>query len=528
MKTIRIGTRSSELAVWQANTVAQQLNHTGHETEIVKIDSLGDEVLDKPLYELGVSGIFTKKLDVALLNGSIDIAVHSLKDVPTKMPDGIVQAAVLKRGNFKDVLVLKNDESFFSNKSALIATGSLRRKSQWLHRYPYHKITGLRGNVATRLQKLKDNDWDGAIFAAAGLRRLKLFPGKEKHLVLDWMIPAPAQGAVMIATLVENHEILEACKELNDEDTAACVGVEREFLRVLEGGCTAPIGALAVIRGDDLKFKGVLFSRDGKDKLEFDKKVDKNEIGDLGTFAANHILARGGKNLMRQDILIEKEYQVFSTKTLSQDQTNGLANNIGVSMSDFITIRNYRIKPKVVKSHIKNVIFTSKNAVESLLNSFSKEDLNFTNIYCVGRRTKRLIERKIGTVAHVESSAEKLANYLIENLNDQNVSFFCGNKRRDELINLLSEKEINVDEVECYKTILTPNKIGDTYSGILFFSPTGIESYLRENETNNCVAFCIGETTATKARKHFNHTVVAKTATAESVLNSVNEYFSNK
>ena len=156
-KTIRIGTRSSELALWQADTVSKQLQYLGHDTEIVKIDSIGDEVLNKPLYELGTTGVFTKNLDIALLNDKVDIAVHSLKDVPTVMPRGIVQAAVLKRGLYHDILVLKDSEEFFTRKTATIATGSLRRKAQWLYRFPHHSITGLRGNVNTRLRKLKEN-----------------------------------------------------------------------------------------------------------------------------------------------------------------------------------------------------------------------------------------------------------------------------------------------------------------------------------------------------------------------------------
>ena len=132
-KIIRIGTRSSELALWQANTVSNQLIYLGHKTEIVKIDSIGDAVLNKPLYELGTTGVFTKNLDIALLNDKIDIAVHSLKDVPTMLPKGIVQAAVLKRGLHHDILVLKSDDAFFTRKHATIATGSLRREAQWLH-----------------------------------------------------------------------------------------------------------------------------------------------------------------------------------------------------------------------------------------------------------------------------------------------------------------------------------------------------------------------------------------------------------
>src|SRR5210317_309329 len=227
-KIIRIGTRSSELALWQADTVAQQLEHLGYKTEIVKIDSIGDVVLDKPLYELGITGVFTKNLDLALLNKSIDIAVHSFKDVPTKLPEGIVQAAILKRGDFNDVLVIKDDINFFTKESAIIATGSLRRKAQWLYRYPNHEITGLRGNVNTRLRKLEENDWNGAIFAAAGLKRLHLLPESEKYIKLDWMVPAPAQGAVMIAVMEEEEELISICSEINDEDTAKCVALERE------------------------------------------------------------------------------------------------------------------------------------------------------------------------------------------------------------------------------------------------------------------------------------------------------------
>ena len=148
-KIIRIGTRDSQLALWQANKVREELTELGYESVIVPIKSLGDIVLDKPLYELGVVGVFTKNLDVAMLNGDIDIAVHSLKDVPTVLPEGIVQAAVLRRDDYSDVLIFKESEEFFGQPNAVIATGSLRRKAMWLNRYPTHKVVGLRGNVNT-------------------------------------------------------------------------------------------------------------------------------------------------------------------------------------------------------------------------------------------------------------------------------------------------------------------------------------------------------------------------------------------
>ncbi|SDX48280.1 hydroxymethylbilane synthase [Lutibacter oricola] len=527
-RVIRIGTRSSELAMWQANTVAKQLEHLECKTEIVKIDSIGDQVLDKPLYELGITGVFTRNLDVALLNGKIDIAVHSFKDVPTQLPMGIVQAAVLKRGDFSDLLVIKDDVNFFANDFATIATGSLRRKAQWLYRYPNHTITGLRGNVQTRLQKLEDNDWDGAIFATAGLKRLGLLPEKQKGLKLDWMIPAPAQGAVMVAAMGDDTEMLELLKEINHEETEICVGVEREFLRLLEGGCTAPIGAMAMIIKEDFKFKGALFSPDGKEKLEYSTDVPadrKDKIKYIAEKAATYILDKGGKKLMRPEISIEKEVKLYSTKTLSQDQAKLIDVNFQIDMSDFITVRDNRLKRNVVKNPIENVVFTSQNAVESLLNNFDKLELDFKNIYCVGRRTKRLIEKRIGKVAHVETSAEKLANYLVENVEEKSVTFFCGNLRRDDLPTILEKNNIVINEVECYKTALTPRKLESNYKGVLFYSPSAIDSYLKSNTCGETVAFCIGDTTAAKANEFFKNVEVAKVATVDSVLKLANNYF---
>ena len=216
-KTIRIGTRDSQLALWQANKVRKELTELGYESEIVPIKSTGDIVLDKPLYELGITGIFTKNLDIAMLNGDIDIAVHSLKDVPTSLPEGIVQAAVLKRANYSDILVLKDTEEFFGQPYGVIATGSLRRKAMWLNRYPTHKVVDLRGNVNTRLQKLEDNDWNGAVFAAAGLERIGIRPAGAINL--SWMIPAPAQGVIMIAALEKDDFVKDACEQLNHYET---------------------------------------------------------------------------------------------------------------------------------------------------------------------------------------------------------------------------------------------------------------------------------------------------------------------
>lgn len=296
-KTIRIGTRDSELALWQAKTVEKKLKDLGYTTQIIAVKSEGDIILDKPLYELGITGIFTKTLDIAMINGQVDIAVHSMKDVPTALPTGIVQAAVLERANILDILV-HNGNTDFLQSVATIATGSLRRQAQWRNKYPKHTVVDLRGNVNTRMQKLKDNDWNGAIFAAAGLERINLKP--ENYIDLDWMIPAPAQGAMVVVAMANDNFTIDAVSQLNDIETEICTHIERQFLKTLEGGCTAPIGAIAKYNEDEdtIEFKGVLLSIDGKQKLEIQRNVPISEWKKLGFHSAQEILNNGGTELM--------------------------------------------------------------------------------------------------------------------------------------------------------------------------------------------------------------------------------------
>ena len=298
-KTIRIGTRDSELALWQAKTVEKKLKDLGYTTQIIAVKSEGDIILDKPLYELGITGIFTKTLDVAMINGQVDIAVHSMKDVPTALPTGIVQAAVLERANILDILV-HNGNTDFLQSEATIATGSLRRQAQWWNKYPKHTVVDLRGNVNTRMQKLNENDWNGAVFAAAGLERINLKP--ENYIDLDWMIPAPAQGAMVVVAMANDNFTLDALSQLNHIETEICTYIERQFLKTLEGGCTAPIGAIAKYNEDEdtIEFKGILLSIDGKQKLEINKTVDISEWKKLGFNSAQEILNNGGTALMAE------------------------------------------------------------------------------------------------------------------------------------------------------------------------------------------------------------------------------------
>lgn len=286
------------LAVWQATQVKQLMEKEGAATAVVPIKSEGDIDLRTPLYEMGVQGIFTRSLDIALLNHTIDVAVHSMKDVPTQLPEGLEQAAVLQRGPTRDLLVYKQDIEFLRQRDSVaeIATSSIRRIAQWLNRFPDHRIHNLRGNVNTRLRKLEEESWDAAIFAQAGLERIHLRP--EKSIVLDWMLPAPAQGAIVVVCRAGDEEVLQRCKPLNDADTALCTKIERDFLRTLLGGCSTPISALAEVEDGDVFFRGQLLSLDGRQKMEIEKILPFDKADGIGRIAAEELLEEGGRAIV--------------------------------------------------------------------------------------------------------------------------------------------------------------------------------------------------------------------------------------
>lgn len=336
-KVLRIGTRDSQLAVWQATLVQGLLKDAGVVSELVYIKSEGDIDTVTPLYALGVTGVFTKTLDAALLNNRIDIAVHSMKDVPVQLAQGIRQAAVLKRGSHKDIFVPHPSLSYADVKAifgmgvisateisittsgrktieskeittyqntgnkadAVVATSSIRRIAQWHRRYPNHKIENLRGNVNTRLRKLKESNWHGAIFAAAGLERINLRP--ENAIELDWMLPAPAQGAIMVVCREDDQYSFKTCQSFNDNATALCTKIERDFLCGLMGGCSTPISAFAEVKNGKVHFKGNVVSPDSYHIAEcsyHDYKVE--DASDLGFDAARNILLQGGEQIIER------------------------------------------------------------------------------------------------------------------------------------------------------------------------------------------------------------------------------------
>ncbi|MDO4224657.1 MAG: hydroxymethylbilane synthase [Bergeyella zoohelcum] len=298
MKSIRIGTRKSPLALWQAEEVAKKIQNLGYTTEVIPIVSSGDKQLNQPLYAMGITGVFTRDLDIALLNDEIDIAVHSLKDVPTQLPENIELIAYLERDFPQDVLVRSSKAKDKALKDLKIATSSLRRRAFWLKNFPNTEFSDIRGNVQTRLNKLEEGIADATMFSKAGLERLQLNITTEE---LPMMVSAPSQGVVTVAGKADNEEIKSVLKQINHRETQICVEIERRFLQIMEGGCTAPIGALvSPINTTEYRFVGRICSLDGKECIEIDEVFSYENDKDFGRDFAEKVLANGGKKLMAE------------------------------------------------------------------------------------------------------------------------------------------------------------------------------------------------------------------------------------
>jgi hydroxymethylbilane synthase len=283
--------------MWQAKEVEQKLQNLGYETVLVPVLSSGDKNLNQPLYSLGITGVFTKDLDIALLNNEIDIAVHSLKDVPTILPQNIEVSAVLERDFPQDVLVRKSSSKNKDLAELKIATSSLRRRAFWSEKFPNTQFSDIRGNVQTRLKKLEEGDFDATLFSLAGIKRMEM---ELEYEMLDFMISAPSQGVVAISSRVDDVETKAILQKINHKTTQICVEIERNFLRTLEGGCTAPIGAIAVFEENKIKFSGRLNSLDGSKTINVVEEFEYDDSENYGKKFAEFVLENGGKEMMEE------------------------------------------------------------------------------------------------------------------------------------------------------------------------------------------------------------------------------------
>ena len=302
MTPLRIGTRGSPLALWQAYHVTGLLRAVVPErpVELVEIETVGDQVRDVPLTQLGGDGAFTKAIQQALLDNRVDVAVHSLKDLPTFVVEGLMLAAVPQRGPTGDAFVSKKHRSFADLPTgAIVATSSLRRKAQLLHRRPDLKLIDIRGNVDTRLRKLVEQDLDATILAEAGLVRLGLAEHITEILDASWMFPAVGQGALGLECRTDDSATRAILDRLNDAPTRWTVLAERQMLRGLGGGCQVPIGAVTRIAEGSLTLRGVVLPPDGSQRIEAEIAGPMEQAETLGQAVADQLRRQGAEELLK-------------------------------------------------------------------------------------------------------------------------------------------------------------------------------------------------------------------------------------
>jgi hydroxymethylbilane synthase len=299
MTLLRLGTRKSKLALWQANFVKEKLEALGCKVELVPITTTGDKILDAPLAKIGGKGLFVKEIENALLAGEIDLAVHSLKDVPMIIPEGLTLSAITEREEPYDVLISRNGKKLEELPSgAVVGTSSLRRQVQIKRRRRDLRVEILRGNVDTRLRKLKEGLYDAIVLAYAGVKRMG-FSG-EISQVLEDFIPAVGQGSLAIETRAEDERVINFVKVLNHEESWLRAVCERAFLRELQGGCQVPIGAYAWIEGDRIKIKGFISDLEGERFLEGNEEGGLQEAEEVGKRLAQRLLREGGEEILRE------------------------------------------------------------------------------------------------------------------------------------------------------------------------------------------------------------------------------------
>jgi len=298
MRSIRVGTRGSELALVQARAILNALDGEG---ELIVIQTRGDRVVDRPLNRVGGAGLFIKEIESALLDSRIDLAVHSMKDVPSEIAEGLTLAATTKRIDPRDVLVSRRADSLAAiPPGARLATGSLRRRSQLLAARPDLRVEDLRGNVPTRLQKFDASNWEAIVLAGAGLVRLGLAGRIRAFLPIEEMLPAVGQGALALEARADDGELRERLDALNDPDSSRAVASERAFLGRLEGGCQVPIGAYAEVSGNQLRLRGFVGSVDGTRTLKRAAAGRANAPYELGLALAEEMLSEGAADIVRE------------------------------------------------------------------------------------------------------------------------------------------------------------------------------------------------------------------------------------
>ena len=565
-KNIKIGTRGSKLALYQAYRVKEELEKQFDDVsfEIAIIKTKGDIILDVPLSKIGDKGLFTKELEVALFNNEIDLAVHSLKDLPTVFPTGAKLGAVLKRGEIRDALISTNNRKISNLTSDdIIATSSLRRKAQLLRINKDFKIVEIRGNVNTRIRKMQEGYCDVMVMAAAGLQRLEMSEYISELISPEIMIPACSQGAIAIEIRDNDSFIEEIISKINDIDTWIATEAERAFLRNLEGGCQIPVGSYSKIENGKFAITGFIAGLDGKQFYTDSASGDVNHAVKIATDLAKNLYNKGGKEILeiiRNTNLTEqvsdlplKNKIIISTRVVeSDDSMPEMLQKQGAHVLSFpmIEIHQSRLNENEIEI-LKNInsfdwlFFTSRNGVvnffKHLIDINGKTELpKSIKIAAIGNKTALELEY-YGFSANFISegnTSEELLEQFYKNQNPKNLKMIValGNLAEDILQNKLSA-ENEVYRINVYDT-LKPTKVdenileiisNDQYDLIVFTSPSTFQnfcSFINADLKKKLKIASIGKTTS----KAINDAGVEPLITsgksnAEGLCNSIFEYF---
>ncbi len=565
-QTVRIGTRGSKLALYQAYRVKEELeiHFPNLVFEIAIIKTKGDKILDVPLSKIGDKGLFTKDLEIAMFNNEIDMAVHSLKDLPTSFPEGAKLGAVLKRGDVRDALISSNNRKISDLTSAdVIATSSLRRKAQLLRINKDFKIVEIRGNVNTRIRKMQEGYCDVMVMAAAGLQRLEMGEFISELIDPEVMIPACSQGAIAIEIRENDSFIEEILSKINDSETLITTNAERAFLKTLEGGCQIPVGSFSKIEGNQFHITGFISNIDGSQFLKETASANVDNAVEISVEIAKKLFSNGGKEILDaiRDLNLAapkvelplKDKIIISTRAIeSGDSLPDLLKSQGANV---ISLPMIEVSPaqlesteKLLFNNLTNfdwIFFTSKNGVLNFFKHLS--DLKGSTalpenikIAVIGSRTASELDYYGYAPSFISkgNTSEDFLNefYKVVNPINQKVLLSLGNLADDTLINKLS-KENKVERINVYQTekpksvdtsileIIKQNK----YDLIVFTSPSTFYnfcSFYEKDKIQHLKMASIGSTT-TKAIEEAGYSpiITAKMSKAEGLSESISEYF---
>ncbi len=477
---IKIGTRGSALALWQANYTKDILEEKGHEVEIIIIETKGDtsQQWNTSFDKLEGKGFFTKELEEALLNKTIDVAVHSHKDLPTESPDGLMVAGVSKRENPADWLIMREEcedetQKFKLKKGAKVGTSSTRRKSQFLAFRPDVEITDLRGNVPTRIQKLKDGEYDAIILAAAGLERLEisLFDYTVIELETNEFIPAPAQGVLAWQIREDDYKLSDVFDTVCDYDVMVNINLERRVLNLLDGGCQLPLGVFCDVElneYDKKVFKLWVSCADAWDKQPKQLYYETTNTEELPEKIVEHLQRISGKKIF------------ISRDTYEQAYLNKWLTNLGftVESKSLIDMKKLTIK-ELPKSDW--LFFSSKHAVDFFF--MQKPDIGTTKIGCIGKSTSQAL-REHGKRADFigQSTDTKLVGKQFAAKVGMGKCVFPIPRDSMRTVQWQFPKQQNTIDLPIYATLKVPHEVAEDTELLVFTSPSNAESFLEKNK----------------------------------------------